>query len=152
MMEATEIAACEQCGRRNRIPAAAAGKPACGSCKAPLPWIVSADDDTYRDVVEAAKLPVLLDLWAPWCGPCRMVSPILERLAHRYAGRVKLVKVNVDEAVRVGRRFAVRGIPTLVILDGGKVLARETGAAPEAVLTRWLEQALAGKTKGAQVG
>jgi thioredoxin 2 len=151
-MDATEIVACEQCGRRNRVPPAAAGKPTCGSCGAPLPWIVSADDDSYPEIVEASKLPVLLDLWAPWCGPCRMVSPILEQLAHRYAGRVKLVKVNVDEAVKVGRRFAVRGIPTLVVLDRGKVLARETGAAPEAVLTRWLEQALAEKAEGAQAG
>lgn len=73
---------------------------------------------------------------------CPMVSPALERLARQFAGKVKLVKVNVDEAPQVARRFEVQGIPTLVVMDGGKVIARQTGAAPEPALRNWLEQAL----------
>ncbi len=107
-----------------------------------MPWIVDADDETYRAVVESAKVPVLLDLWAPWCPPCRMVSPVLEKLAVRYAGKVKLAKVNVDIAPRTQARFEVRGIPTLVVLKNGRVIERQTGAAPENVLAEWLERAL----------
>jgi thioredoxin 2 len=90
----------------------------------------------------AAALPVLVDLWAPWCGPCRMVSPALERLAHSYAGRVKLVKVNVDVSPEVASRFEVQGIPTLLMLQRGQPVARQVGAAPEAVLKSWLDDAL----------
>ena len=148
-MATSEIVTCERCGRRNRVPAAAAGKPKCGNCGAPLPWISEADDATYQQVVEASSLPVLLDLWAPWCGPCRMVSPALERLARRHAGALKLVKVNVDEAQQVAQRFDVKGIPTLVVLDRGRALARQTGAAPEPALAQWVEQALSAMS-GAQ--
>ena len=111
-----------------------------------------ADDTTYAGVVEASALPVLLDLWAPWCGPCRAVSPALERIARRYAGRIKLVKVNVDEAQQVAQRFGVQGIPTLVVVDHGRVLDRQTGAVPESALAAWLERVLpatAGSPAGA---
>jgi thioredoxin 2 len=107
-----------------------------------LPWITEAGDDTFADVVEKAALPVLVDLWAPWCGPCRMVSPALERLARDMAGRIKLVKVNVDEAPNLARRFSVQGIPTLLVMVKGQEKARQTGTAPEHVLRSWLERAL----------
>lgn len=139
----TKVVECPNCSRRNRVPAAAPGVPRCASCKAALPWIADADDASYDATVSSSKLPVVLDLWAPWCGPCRTVSPVLERLAVRYAGRVKLVKVNVDQAPRTQARFEVQGIPTLLVLNGGKVVQRQTGAAPEPVLARWLEAALA---------
>ena len=124
------------------MPAAASGTPSCAQCHTPLPWIAVADDGSFEDVVTRSRLPVLLDLWAPWCGPCRMVSPALEQLAREHAGGLKLVKVNVDEAPGVAERFAVQGIPTLIVLDGGRVLARQTGAAPESALRSWLENAL----------
>lgn len=143
---ASRILECPNCARRNRVPAAAGGIPRCGNCKQPLPWIADADDDTYPEVVEASKLPVLLDLWAPWCGPCRMVSPVLEKLAATFAGKVKLAKVNVDQAPRTQARFEVQGIPTLIVLNDGKVIDRQTGAAPEPVLREWLEKALAKAT------
>jgi thioredoxin 2 len=135
---------CEHCGQKNRVPAAASGTPRCGKCHQPLPWIADADDATFHDVAEAAKIPVLVDLWAPWCGPCRMVSPALEQLARELAGQVKLVKVNVDTSPQVSQRFSAQAIPTLLVLRDGQVAARQTGAAPVAVLRTWLGNALAG--------
>jgi thioredoxin 2 len=135
----SEIVVCAVCGRKNRLPAAAGGAPRCGQCHNPLPWIVEAGDADFAEVADAARLPVLVDLWATWCGPCRMVSPILERLARQYAGRLKLVTVDVDRAPRVARRFAVQAVPTLLLLDAGEVSARQSGAAPEAALRAWLD-------------
>jgi thioredoxin 2 len=126
------------------VPAAASGTPRCGKCHQPLPWITDADDITFRDVAEAAKTPVLVDLWAPWCGPCRMISPALEQIARELAGRVKLVKVNVDASPQVSRRFDAQAIPTLLLLRDGQVTARQTGAVPLAALRTWVEKALAG--------
>jgi len=98
---------------------------------------------TFGDVADAATIPVIVDLWAPWCGPCRAVSPALEQLARDLAGRVKLVKVNVDTSPQISRRFAAQAIPTLLVLRGGQVAARQTGAAPLAALRSWVENALA---------
>jgi len=136
------IVTCRPCGRRNRVPAAARGTPRCGNCHNPLPWIADAGDEDFAEIAENATVPVLVDLWAPWCGPCRMVSPVLERLAGDLAGRVKLVKVNVDEAVKVQARFDVQAIPTLMVLRGPQVVARQAGALPEPALRSWLERAL----------
>src|SRR5688500_1819518 len=110
----SEIVQCTNCGKRNRVPASAKGLPKCAHCGTGLPWLASADDDTFSAVVGAWGTPVLLDLWAPWCGPCRQVSPALGQLAARFAGKVKLVKVNVDESPRTAMRFDVKGIPTLM--------------------------------------
>ena len=137
------LSPCPACGRKNRVPGAAAGVPRCAVCRAALPWMADAGDTDFGEVAESAAIPVLVDLWAPWCGPCRMVSPALEQLARALAGRIKLVKVNVDEAPTIAQRFAVQGIPTLLVLDQGRVLARQTGAAPEPALRAWVEQALA---------
>jgi thioredoxin 2 len=137
------VVVCPSCGRKNRVPAAATGVPRCGHCQSAIPWTVEADDGSYRAVVDEAALPVLVDLWAPWCGPCRVISPALERLAGEFAGRVKLVKVNVDESPQVAGRHGVQGIPTLLVVDHGDVVARQTGAAPEHALRVWLDEALA---------
>jgi len=144
------VVVCPRCGKKNRVPAARGGSPRCGNCGAPLPWITDAGDDDFADIAEGADIPVLVDLWAPWCGPCRMVSPALERIANDFAGRVKLVKVNVDEAQRVAQQFDAQGIPTLLLLDHGQVTARQVGAAPEARLREWLEQGLRGREHGAE--
>lgn len=136
------VVVCPNCRKKNRVPAAVRGSPRCSNCHQPLPWIVEADDTNFGEVADQATLPVLVDLWAPWCGPCRMVSPVLESLAQQLAGRVKLVKVNVDESPAIAQRFQARGIPMLLVLQGGRIVAEQVGAAPEQVLRPWLEQAL----------
>jgi thioredoxin 2 len=140
----SELVTCPHCGRRNRVPAAvAAGTPRCGHCHQPLPWIVDATDDNFAEVAEQGSVPALVDLWAPWCGPCRMVSPALEQVATQLAGRLKLVKVNVDESPRLQQRFGVQSIPTLMLLRDGRVAARRTGAAPAPALQAWVSEVLA---------
>jgi thioredoxin 2 len=140
---ASGIVRCEHCNQANRVPAAAAGTPRCGKCHEPLAWIADADDATFGEIADSARIPVLVDLWAPWCGPCRMVSPALEQLARDLAGRVKLVKVNVDESPRISQRFSAQAIPTLLVMKGGQVAARQTGAAPLPALRAWVDNALA---------
>jgi thioredoxin 2 len=136
------VVPCPACGKRNRVPAAATGTPRCAQCHTDLPWVADAWDGDFADVAERSPLPVLLDLWAPWCGPCRMVSPALEELARSHAGRIKLVKVDVDTAPGVSQRFDVRAVPTLLVLDRGRVVARQAGAAPAPILRSWLDGAL----------
>ena len=133
---------CGNCGAKNRVPAAAKGMPHCGKCGTPLRWVVDAADAEFHAVVDEASLPVLVDVWAPWCGPCRMVSPALEKLAAELAGELKLVKVNADDNPEVSRRFEVQSIPTLVILDRGHVVDKQIGALPEPRLRSWLESKL----------
>src|SRR5260370_22878184 len=100
-----EILQCPNCGKKNRVPAAADGTPRCGNCHKPLPWIADAGDATFAEVAERSRVPALVDFWAPWCGPCRMVSPALERIATDLAGHIKLVNVNVDTAPTLQQRF-----------------------------------------------
>ena len=137
------VVTCPHCGKRNRVPSVADGVPRCGNCHHSLPWIVEAADDDFAAVAERASIPVLVDFWATWCGPCRMVSPALEQLATERVGVIKLVKVDVDRAPTLGRRFQIQAVPTLLVLRGGEVAARQAGAAPVAVLRRWLDDALA---------
>lgn len=136
------VLSCAACGKRNRIRPSARGVPHCGSCSRPLPWLVSADDATF-EVESRAGVPVLVDLWAPWCGPCRIVGPIVEELSRDFAGRLKVVKVNVDESRRTAVRFDARSIPTLVVLDGGQVVDRFVGALPKHELEARLRPHLA---------
>ena len=138
----TDIVTCPHCGKRNRVPAAAAGKPRCANCHQWLPWIASAGDEDFADVAEKSEVPVLVDLWATWCGPCRMVSPALEQLATERAGRLKLVKVDVDKAPAISQQFSVQAVPTLLVLHNHEVLGRQSGAAPVAALRNWLDQVL----------
>ncbi len=139
-MSATVIA-CPSCGTKNRVPAASTGRVQCASCHAPLPWLVDASDADFAAAVDTDQL-VLVDLWAPWCGPCRMVAPILQRLSVQYAGTVKVVKVNVDNNPALAARFDARSIPTLVMLRHGEPVARVVGAENEASLKRRIDALL----------
>jgi thioredoxin 2 len=137
-----EIVTCSNCGKRNRLPVAARGMARCAACHTALPWLTAAGDDDFERVT-ATSLPVLVDLWAPWCGPCRVVAPGVERAAQELAGRLKAVRVNVDDAPRVAERFGVQGIPTLLVLRQGREVARQVGAVPPPALVRWAEEVIA---------
>ena len=127
------VLVCPACGRKNRIRAAPKGVPHCGACDALLSWVVDATDGSF-DVEARAGVAVVVDLWAPWCGPCRFVSPILEELAREYAGRIKVVKVNVDENPATAQRFQASSIPTLVVIQAGRAVDRIVGALPKSQL------------------
>ena len=141
-MPGTTKVECNNCGAKNRVPAVAEGLPRCARCSTPLRWVVDTTDEEFHAVVDESSLPVLVDVWAPWCGPCRIVSPALEKLAGELAGNLKLVKVNADDNPEVSRRFEVQSIPTLVILDHGEVVDKQIGALPEHQLRSWLESKL----------
>lgn len=127
------ILTCAACGTRNRIRPSARGVPACGTCHVPLPWLVVASDATF-EAEAAAAVAVVVDLWAEWCAPCRFVSPILEDLAREYAGRIKVVKVNVDENPALAQRFRAFSIPTLAVMLDGREVDRIVGALPKSQL------------------
>jgi thioredoxin 2 len=138
-----EIVSCPSCGKKNRVPLSAPGIPRCAGCHTNLPWLVEAGERDFAEAV-SSRVPVLVDLWAPWCGPCRMVAPGVERAAAELAGQLKVVKVNVDHAPGVSARFAVQGIPTLLVLRDGEPVARQVGALPPDQLLAWARAALAG--------
>ena len=121
------ILTCAACGTKNRIRPKERGTPHCGKCGAALPWLVAAMDDTFEAEARAA-VAILVDLWAPWCGPCRFVAPVLDELAREYAGRLKVVKVNVDENPRLAQALDARSIPTMVVLRDGRAVDRIVGA------------------------
>jgi thioredoxin 2 len=121
---------CANCGARNTIRPSPRGAPHCGTCGKPLAWVVNADQATFEVETRAAPT-VLVDLWAPWCGPCRFVGPILEELAAESAGRLKVVKVNVDDNQQLAIRFEAMSIPTIVVMRDGKVVDRIVGALPK---------------------
>jgi thioredoxin 2 len=137
-----ELVTCPHCGRRNRVPAAADGIPRCGHCHHPLPWITDAADDTFAETAETAPLPVIVDMHAPWCAPCRTISPALEQLATDLAGQIKLVKVNIDDSPKLQQRYGVQAIPTLMILRHGEVATRHAGALPPPALRTWVNEAI----------
>lgn len=137
------VITCPACEVRNRVADDASGRPRCSSCHADLPWLIEVRADDFERVVERSALPVLVDLWAPWCGPCRAVAPALEQLAAERAGSVRVVKVNVDEAPGVSAQLGVQGIPTMVLFADGAETSRQVGALPLDGIRRWIDGALA---------
>lgn len=135
------ITTCPSCGTRNRLPDSVTGRPRCAKCQTDLPWSVDADDRTFDDAI-ATRLPVLVDLWAPWCGPCRMVSPAVQQVAAELAGKLKVVKVNVDDAPEISERYQVQSIPMLLVLRDGKLVDGHIGALPADRLGDWVRTAI----------
>ena len=139
-----DVRRCPACGTANRVPRAKlqeGRRPVCGRCKTPLAAAsgpVTVSDASFAEVVAASPLPVLLDLWAPWCGPCRTVGPIVDELARELTGRVRVGKLNVDENPETAARFGARSIPTLLVLRGGREVDRIVGAVPKQEILRHL--------------
>jgi thioredoxin 2 len=127
------ILRCPSCEASNRIAPSPRGAPHCGTCGKPLPWLVNATDATF-DLEAQASPTVVVDLWAPWCGPCRFVGPILEELSREWAGRLKVIKVNVDDNQRLAIRYDARSIPTMLVMRDGQVVDRIVGALPRPAL------------------
>jgi thioredoxin 2 len=136
------IVVCLNCGTKNRVRATGSGVPRCSVCHTLLPWIVDASPTSFDEEI-IASVPVLVDFWAPWCGPCRMVSPLVESVGREHAGHMKVVKLNVDDAPQISARFDIRGIPLLVLFRDGAEVDRLVGAVPGARLREWLEPHLA---------
>lgn len=130
---------CSSCRAKNRIPKDKSGEKArCGKCKAPLDTSVlstavpvKVTDATFTENVMNSPLPVLLDCWAPWCGPCRMTGPVMDKLAKEWKGRIRIAKLNVDENPKTAAKFQTRSIPAFLVFDGGKHVDTFVGALPE---------------------
>ena len=140
------IVSCGQCGQQNRLAYGRLGDTVrCGKCKAsisaPAAPIEVASSAEFDRLIGSSSLPVVVDYWAPWCGPCRMVAPEIEKVAARQAGRYLVVKVNTEELGDLGERFGIQSIPTLAVFAGGREVARTTGARPANAIEAFVAQA-----------
>jgi thioredoxin 2 len=142
------VIACPSCGQKNRLAYERLADPVrCGKCKQPLtapdkPLEISSAAEFDR-LIGRSSVPVIVDYWAPWCGPCRMVAPELEKVAARNIGKALIVKVNTDQVPELGERFRIMSIPTVAVFTGGREAGRAVGARPAEEFERLLRQAFA---------
>ena len=141
-----EVMKCPNCGAKNRIPKARLNdRPICGKCKKPLASGTSYDhpvtitDATFSQEVLSYPGPVLVDCWAPWCGPCRMVAPVLDQLASEYAGQIKIAKVNVDDNPVTASQYGIQSIPTMLFFKNGNLIDQKVGALPKQEIERHIK-------------
>jgi thioredoxin 2 len=144
----TTVVTCPNCGRRNRIASRSDGVPRCSVCHHHLPWVVDAAPGQFDSELRAA-VPVLVDFWAPWCGPCKWVEPVVEEAAKKHAGELKVVRLNVDDEPEIAGRFQVQGIPALAFTRDGEEVDRIVGAVRQPQLDARLEQLLHAPAGGA---
>ena len=143
-----QLIRCPACGANNRVQGELLNQklaPVCGRCKAPLvagSQPIAVTDASFPEMVEASPLPVLVDFWAAWCGPCRLIAPVIDQLAAEFAGRARIVKLNIDENPRTATRFGVSSIPTLLIFKDGREVDRIVGAQPKQEIIRRLQRTI----------
>lgn len=142
-MDNALIQRCPACGTRNRIahPRLLA-QARCGRCKSKVfpPEPVAVTDSSFADLVESSAVPVLVDYWAPWCGPCAQIDPMLCTIARERAGQVRIAKINVDDNPAIARRFTIRSIPALKLFKSGQIVGELTGVVPASAITELLDQ------------
>jgi thioredoxin 2 len=139
------IRSCSACGTKNRIPVNhLADKGRCGSCKGSLPPIaepIESDAESFDEIIAGARVPVLIDFWAAWCGPCRMAAPEVQRTASEMAGRAIVLKVDTERSPALAARFSIMSIPNFVVMNAGRVVHQQPGLVDHRQMISWLEQA-----------